>query len=208
MKNKLLFYILAAAGVLLISVTDGFSTNGRGRDVNTACASAEPFTGDCILCHTDSEVSDSKNYTDAMYAYNAGGTTLTDFFCPGLPPACNDYDADGYGDPGDSSCSTGSTKDCDDNDPSTFPGALEVCDDEFDNDCDDKIDCEDSDCNEDSNCLAASCGLYKNRRPCKTDPRCDWRGKGKTCYTVSEEKAACALGGGRWSKKNTECIYR
>lgn len=57
-----------------------------------------------------------------------------------------DIDNDGYGDPLDStkSCTMpvnyiNENSDCDDNMPSTHPGAAEICD-EMDNDCDDEID--------------------------------------------------------------------
>src|SRR5512137_2915722 len=50
------------------------------------------------------------------------------------PPTCTDEDGDGYG--------TGCTKgpDCDDGDPTVFPGADEICDDNVDNNCDGDID--------------------------------------------------------------------
>lgn len=42
--------------------------------------------------------------------------------------ACRDRDQDGYGDPGDASCRLGSARDCDDGDPTVFPGAIEAYD--------------------------------------------------------------------------------
>ena len=206
MKNKFLLFTIAAVGALLITATNGFAKSSYGNEVDTACAPVSPFAGNCNLCHVPG--GSRSDYTDAMYAYKDGGTIMTDFFCPDPTPTCTDNDGDGYGDPGDSSCSDGSTKDCDDKDPSTYPDALEVCDDQIDNDCDGKFDCSDSNCDTDSYCLAASCERIENRGPCKTDPRCDWSGKGKRCYTVSKEKADCTIGGGRWSKKNNDCIYR
>jgi len=63
-----------------------------------------------------------------------------------LPVWYADDDTDGYGDPGDTreSCSQPSgyvadDTDCDDDNPNTYPGAPELCDD-LDNDCDDDID--------------------------------------------------------------------
>jgi len=47
---------------------------------------------------------------------------------------CNDSDGDGYGNPGDASCPNGIATDCDNNDATIYPGALEVCD-RKDNDC-------------------------------------------------------------------------
>ena len=51
------------------------------------------------------------------------------------PIPCVDHDGDGFGSPGDPSCPNGSAEDCDDCDPSNFPGNVEICD-GFDNDCD------------------------------------------------------------------------
>jgi hypothetical protein len=53
--------------------------------------------------------------------------------------ACLDTDSDGY-------YNCGTDADCDDNDPDINPGAIEVCDDSIDNDCDDLIDEDDPNC--------------------------------------------------------------
>lgn len=52
-------------------------------------------------------------------------------------PEGEDLDGDGYLNPGE---------DCNDDDPLINPDAVEVCDDEIDNDCDLLIDAEDDDC--------------------------------------------------------------
>lgn len=55
---------------------------------------------------------------------------------------CVDADKDGFR---DEACGG---KDCDDENPNVHPDAKEVCDDEVDNDCDEKVDEDDSDCEE------------------------------------------------------------
>ena len=138
MKNKILFLTIAAIGALLITATNGFSYGSYGDNVNTACAPASPYTGgDCAYCHTGSK----GDPTDAKDAYLAGGTTLTDYFCP-TQPACNDSDGDGYGNPVDSSCRY-SAEDCDDTDASINPGAVEDCTDKIDNNCNNLVDAQD-----------------------------------------------------------------
>jgi len=72
-----------------------------------------------------------------------------------------DDDSDGYGNP-EFSIKTPPTAepegyveyntDCNDNDGSIHPGAVEVCDDTKDNDCDGASDCGDSDCTDDDAC--------------------------------------------------------
>lgn len=131
MKKKIVCGLLAFAGMVIVSVTEGFSYSSYGNDVNSICAPTTPYTGSCSLCH----VSDRGASTPAKEAYLAGGTTLTDYFCP-TGPACTDTDGDGYAREG----GTCGAVDCNDNNAAVHPGAAEVCTDKFDNDCDGLVD--------------------------------------------------------------------
>ncbi|MFA5717755.1 MAG: putative metal-binding motif-containing protein [Desulfobulbaceae bacterium] len=134
MKIKTVPFLLAVAGALLITATEGFSFGSFGTNVNTACSPVSPYDGDCMLCH----VGDFGDPTPAKDAYLAGGTTLTDFFCP-TGPACTDNDGDGYAVDG-GECGP---VDCDDTDPAVNPAAAENCTDNFDNNCNGLIDDQD-----------------------------------------------------------------
>lgn len=83
MKIKLLGCLIILTGALLISAQNGFSFGTYGDNVNTACAPDTVYTGDCLLCHTNASKADP---TPAKTAYLAGGTTLTDYFCPSVTP--------------------------------------------------------------------------------------------------------------------------
>ncbi|RJR19561.1 MAG: hypothetical protein C4581_04740 [Nitrospiraceae bacterium] len=52
-----------------------------------------------------------------------------------VPVACIDLDGDGYGSNGANTCPKGIAVDCNDNDPTVYPGAPEICDGK-DNNCD------------------------------------------------------------------------
>lgn len=131
MKNKALICILAAAGSLLISATDGFSFGSYGTNVNNICDPVAPYTGNCTLCH----LSDRGASTPAKTAYMAGGNSLTDFFCPAAP-ICTDSDGDTYALEG-GNCGA---VDCNDANASVNPAAAENCTDNIDNNCNGLID--------------------------------------------------------------------
>ncbi|MDW7773946.1 MAG: putative metal-binding motif-containing protein [Desulfobulbaceae bacterium] len=137
MKIKILGCLIAMTGALLISATNGFSFGSIGDDVNTACAPEVVYTsGDCALCH----LADRSASTPEKDAASAGGTTLTDFFCPSDPaPTCTDGDGDGYAIEG-GDCGP---VDCNDNAAAIYPGAVENCTDGIDNNCNSLIDDQD-----------------------------------------------------------------
>jgi hypothetical protein len=135
MQQKFIRCLIAAAGALLLTATNGFSWGSLGTAVNTACSPAVPYTGNCNLCH----VADRGTPTPAWDATNAGGTTLTDFFCPPAPPTCTDRDNDTYAVEG-GDCGP---VDCNDADASINPGATENCSDKLDNNCNGLVDAQD-----------------------------------------------------------------
>ncbi len=118
MKNKILFLTFAAVGAVLITATNGFRTE---------------------IVH----VPIPANNTAVQVAMTHLGPTDHGLTCPAPPPACNDSDGDGYGNPGDSSCPNGSATDCNDNDRSINPGAAENCTDGIDNNCNNLVDAQD-----------------------------------------------------------------
>jgi uncharacterized repeat protein (TIGR01451 family) len=117
------------------------------------------------------------------------------------PCACTDMDGDNYY--AEAAC-PGDT-DCDDTDAKMHPGAMEICDDEIDNDCDDDTDCDDGDCDNDDACpqpVGACCSDEGNCSQ-KTQNECiqgggTYEGNGLVCdpNPCSKYTGACcgALG--------------
>lgn len=88
---------------------------------------------------SDGEMSPRARIASVPYALKVEGGWLTAFYNK------SDYDGDGYSKVVDGATAT---TDCNDVDASINPGAAEVCDDGFDNDCDGKIDGADNDASE------------------------------------------------------------
>jgi hypothetical protein len=68
------------------------------------------------------------------------------------PDECVDVDTDGFGQFGCPSCSGGTEIDCNDAVTAINPGAIEVCDDMIDNNCDTLFDCDDPACSGTTEC--------------------------------------------------------
>lgn len=132
MNQKFIKCLIAAAGAILLTATNGFSYGDYGTTVNNACAPAVPYVNDCSLCH----LSDRGAPTPAKTAYAAGGTTQTDFFCPPTLPTCTDNDNDSYAVEG-GDCGP---VDCDDTNAAINPGTAENCNDNIDNNCNGLVD--------------------------------------------------------------------
>ncbi|MDW7773947.1 MAG: putative metal-binding motif-containing protein [Desulfobulbaceae bacterium] len=114
--------------MLFMAAGPGHAFNSIGNAVNTYCepTGIQPYTGDCNLCHANA---------DNFAAAESGDYAV---FCPD-EPGCTDNDGDTYAIEG-GDCGP---VDCDDTDAAINPGAVENCNDGFDNNCNGLIDDQD-----------------------------------------------------------------
>ncbi|MFH1217849.1 MAG: putative metal-binding motif-containing protein [Pseudomonadota bacterium] len=134
MSKKLLSFAMALTGSLLLTASTSYAFGSYGDDVNSACAPAQPYTGNCALCHSSSYGAS----TPAKTAFSNGGSALTNYFCPS-GPTCTDGDGDTFAREG-GACGP---VDCNDGNAAVRPTAAENCTDGIDNDCDGLIDAQD-----------------------------------------------------------------
>jgi hypothetical protein len=190
--KRLIAIIAAAAVALPLLVTAASAKTSYLNDVNATCGT----NYGCGICHVDPN--GGGPLTADGSAFRSSGYDSC-FFCKEVcnPPACTDADGDGYY--AESGC--GTSVDCDDNDPDVNPGAIEICDDGIDNDCDGMIDCADKQCGTNPACAPSVTpeicddGIDNDGdgkvdcadRDCRKDPGCSRNkgpaseGKGKTC---------------------------
>ena len=189
MKRLLTLSTIAFVSLLFV-VTVSQAKNSYLNGVNSNCGE----TFNCGICHIDPKGGGPLTAEGDEYAASDSDTCI---FCADVcgGVVCADDDADSYF--AQSNC--GTSVDCLDSDASVNPGAIEVCDDGTDNDCDGKIDCGDNDC--DAVCSPTSPEVCNDSidndgdrktdcadRDCRRDPACTdggdtggSEGKGKTC---------------------------
>lgn len=100
------------------------ATDGGVTDASTGGAPAEASTGGAGTgggATMDANTGGGTVTTDSGVVVDSGGTVVME-----VGPLCNDADNDGF---------TTCEGDCDDSDPTSYPGGVEICGDNADNDC-------------------------------------------------------------------------
>ena len=188
--KKMLMITLTVFLCVTFMVTIAQARRSMLSGVNDTCGTSY----DCGVCHVDPKGGGPLTPEgDAYFASGNDSCSLCSDVCGG--GSCTDADNDNYF--AESNCGTG--VDCNDADASVNEGAVEVCDDGIDNDCDGMIDCSDNEC--DSQCNPTSPEVCNDQidndgdrktdcadRDCRKDPACTdggdtggSEGKGKTC---------------------------
>lgn len=167
---------LKLSAVLMLSLMLVFAFSGLAAarssyltDFNNLYSTANTKLNSCDTCHVpggktrnpygadmDVQLLAGKSSPDSLVAIepldsdNDGYTNITEINAltfPGDPndkpgAACTDADGDGYAVEG----GTCGAVDCSDNNAAVNPGALEICNNNIDDDCDGLVDCADSNC--------------------------------------------------------------
>jgi hypothetical protein len=153
--------MIAALALVLVPLAVAVSEarNSMLDEVNATCSTN--YT--CGLCHVDPR--GGGPLTPAGTDYAASGYDACSF-CPNTTAcggsACTDNDRDRYF--AEANC--GTAVDCNDNSAAVFPGAVEICNDNIDNDCDGNVDCADSNCIGNAACAGVCIPTSARERKC------------------------------------------
>ena len=117
--------------------------------VDEACQNTPVTCDDGNSCTDDACEAGTGACENVCNAQDYGDPCCTNYACSGEEtcqgPACVDNDTDGYGNPASETC-TNPEEDCNDANADINPGAVEICDNVIDDDCDGLVDAADPDC--------------------------------------------------------------
>jgi hypothetical protein len=117
--------------MLLMAPLGALAFSSAPTEVNSFCQDSDPVSG-CTLCHGNPEPTAAYLASDYCYFCPTDSACVT-------APTCTDADGDGYAAEG-GDCGQ---VDCNDNDATINPGAVEDCTDGVDNNCDGLVDAAD-----------------------------------------------------------------
>jgi len=158
--------------------TEVSCSDGLDNDCDGLTDSADPDCGGGVVCEDITAKSTCNNELTCEWQ----GSPKNGSCFPVSGGVCTDNDGDGYGDPGDASCTGGAQTDCDDNNTAVNPGAGEgpegdaTCSDGLDNNCDGNIDAADPLCQP-----AADCSTFGDKNSCNAEASCRWDNRNKVC---------------------------